>query len=89
MKRTRRKEAWGAELLERCKSECLVPLAEEAARATAKLDARILGVEDTQVKDRGQTILALRSLGTRIQELESQPFPAHADVGGPLTHEIS
>ena len=25
----------------------------------------------------------------RIQELESQPFPVHAEEGGPLTHEIS
>ena len=41
------------------------------------------------MKDRGLTIRALRSLVTRIQERESQPFSAQAYVGGPLTHEIS
>ena len=70
-------------------TEFLAPLIAEAVQATAKVEARVLCLEDSQVQDRGQTILALRSLGTRIQELESQPFPAHADVGGPLTHEIS
>ena len=53
------------------------------------MEARVLCVEEIQVKARGMTILSLPSLGTRIQELESQPFPAHADVGSPLAHEIS
>ena len=53
------------------------------------MDARVLCVEDTQVKDRELTILALRSLGMRIQELENHPFPAHAEVGCPLTHIIN
>ena len=81
-----RREAWAAELLERCQSEYIAPLLAEAKQATAEVEASVLGVEGTQVKDRRVTILALRSLGTRIQEVGSQPLPAQADVGGPLTH---
>ena len=75
-------------LLEGCRFEYLVPVDAKAAQDTAELDATVLCVEDNRVRNGELTSLALPSLGTRIQDLVSQPFSTHADVGNPLAHGI-